>query len=230
MQAFDNYTTLAIVTSLKVDSDGAFADVVTVPERNELTVHIQANYAGPKFGLWLPLAVDDLVVISVCDGNPNSDGVITGRIWSGSEEPPTLAQSDPDHISLTGKEEVRIVLLARKADLRLKTETSGNVQVNAADNINLTLDGSGKVGLGADVANTTDDIVRGTTYRTAEQTLFDAIQAALASVAVSFSGSTDPAVVAAGLTLQTLTNALIGPFAVFKNSQQNYLSTKVRTI
>lgn len=217
--------TLAKVTAKEVDEGGAFVDFITMPEQQEGTARVGLAYAGDKFGLWLPIEVGDIVVIGSPNADPNSVQTVVARLWVGADPPSQLARDKPDDISWVVKKGVAFTLTTEEADYIVKTQTSGKIELESAGDINLKVGGTGH--LGADDAS--EALVLGTTYRNKEQILLDAIQTALASVASTFSGSTDPAVVAAGVTLQGLTAPVIGSFAVFKATQATYLSTKMKT-
>lgn len=222
--------TLAKVTAKEVDEGGAFVDFITMPEQQEGTARVGLAYAGDKFGLWLPVEVGDIVVIGSPNADPNSVQTVVARLWVGADPPSQLARDKPDDISWVVKKGVAFTLTTEEADYTVKTQTSGKIELESAGDINLKLASSSGVGhLGSDTA--TEAIPLGDTYRNAEQTLFDAIRSTLNLVAIDFSTSTDPSVLAAGLKLQTL--SLItppGPFAVFKAAAATYLSKRWKTI
>jgi len=224
MQLRDHYATLAVVQALRVDRDGAFVDVKTMPEGREMTVHVATPYGGPQYGLWWPLRVDDYLAVQVTDGDPNADGVLVGRIWEGSAAPPDLAQNRPDDISLTGERGTGLVAQMTEADIELRTTTSGDIRLESIGSVILRLLGdAGLVQLGS--AQATDFLVRGTTYRAAQKTLDDAIRGALNGIPTA-AFPTEPLAVAIRAALVAISAAL----QTFESNADQYLSRRVKTI
>ena len=222
--------TLAKVTAKEVDEGGAFVDFITMPEQQEETARVGLAYAGDKFGLWLPIEVGDIVVIGSPNADPNSVQTVVARLWVGADPPSQLARDKPDDISWVVKKGVAFTLTTEEADYTVKTQTSGKIELESAGDINLKLANSSGTGhLGSDDA--TESLPLFDTYRTAEQTLFDAIRSTLNLVAIDFATSTDPGVQAAGLKLQALSLAVPpGAFAIFKQGVSSYLSTRWKNI
>lgn len=110
----------AIVEKFKLDDEGAFADVVILPELEPETVRVGPFYAGPGFGFYAPLEKDDHVIISFPDGDPDRGGVVVARMWSKSDPPPDLAKNNDGDVCLVVKKD---------ANLRIRTFGSGNIVV-----------------------------------------------------------------------------------------------------
>lgn len=80
---------LAKVTELGVDlANGVYADVQLMPTGEKETCLVGTGYAGAGYGAWLPLKVDDIVVVLVPRGDWGMGPVIVSRVWTGSEPPP----------------------------------------------------------------------------------------------------------------------------------------------
>jgi len=75
------------------------------------TVRVGPVYAGPGFGFYAPLDVDDEVLVAFPEGNPDHGGVIIGRLWSRSDPPPSTAVDNTADVCLHVKDgdSVRIV-------------------------------------------------------------------------------------------------------------------------
>ena len=115
----------AIVTAFKLDPDhGPFADIIILPSEQAETVRVGPFYAGPGFGFYAPLDVDDHVVVSFPDGDPDRGGVIVGRLWSQSDKPPSLANDNDADVCLQVKKDT---------NLRIQVFGSGNVVIGAED-------------------------------------------------------------------------------------------------
>jgi hypothetical protein len=122
---------LAVVTDFFFDKDhGPFAEVLVMPDGISDTVRVGSIYAGPGFGLYIPLAKDDEVLVAYPSGEWDHGGVIISRQWSKSDAPPSEANDN-------------------KADLLLHVEKDKNLRIitEGQGNIVLQVD-SGKVLLG----------------------------------------------------------------------------------
>jgi uncharacterized protein involved in type VI secretion and phage assembly len=125
---------IAVVTAVHVDKSGPFADIqiLTDAGRTPDTARIAGAYAGPSYGFYCPVDVDDEVIIGVPDGDPNHGYVIVSRCWSASDPPPQEAIDHPQDV----------VLHVRKdKTMRIVVEGGGNIALDVAD---------GKVQLGGE--------------------------------------------------------------------------------
>jgi hypothetical protein len=95
-----------------------------LPSEQAETVRVGPFYAGPGFGFYAPLDVDDHVVVSFPDGDPDRGGVIVGRLWSQSDKPPKLATDNDADVCLQVKKDT---------NLRIQVFGSGNVVIGAED-------------------------------------------------------------------------------------------------
>ncbi len=95
------WVSLAIVRAVNLDSThGPFADVVLLPSQVKSTARLGAAYAGPGFGLYLPVGVDDEVKVEAPSGDPAEGLVITERLWSPAATPPQEAIDHPTDLVL----------------------------------------------------------------------------------------------------------------------------------
>jgi len=77
-----------IVGALGFDAaQGIFADVKLIPTGEIETCFVAAAYAGGAFGMWCPLRVDDMVLVAIPNGDPNTGPVVISRIWNGADAP-----------------------------------------------------------------------------------------------------------------------------------------------
>jgi hypothetical protein len=124
----------AIVLKVVIDtSSGVFADVKLLPGGQLETARVSSIYAGPGFGLYLPLDVDDEVTIFAPNGDPDSGLVVLPRLWGGGDPPPAEIGDRPNDLLLFTKE---------SATLRLVVSGSGSIVLDPR--------GSGKVKLGGE--------------------------------------------------------------------------------
>lgn len=79
----------AVVTDVAYDSEhGIFADINFMPDGDIETALVGTAYAGPDFGEYNPLKVDDVVLVAMPLGDPGEGPVIFARLWSATEKPP----------------------------------------------------------------------------------------------------------------------------------------------
>ena len=113
------WVSLAIVNSVVVDpEEGVFCGITLMPSEIEETARLGAAYAGNGFGFYAPPKVDDEVMVCAPSGDPSQGLVITGRLWSPSDVPPTEASSHPQDVLLKVEE---------GQTLRLKVSGGGKV-------------------------------------------------------------------------------------------------------
>ncbi len=114
----------AYVTTFEIDEEGPFVDIELlidgrlVPE----TARVGAIYAGPGFGVFMPLEKDDEVIVIAPDGLIDSGLVVVSRLWSKSDPPPDLARKNPFDLLFHAKED---------AVVRLKATGKGTVIIEA---------------------------------------------------------------------------------------------------
>lgn len=154
-----------------------FVDLLLLPQKQPETARVGAIYAGNGFGLYAPLKKDDEVMVCAPSGDPDEGLVVTQRLWSPSDTPPQEAVDYPNDFLLV---------------------------VEPGQSARISVSGGGKVYLGS--ATGTQASVRGTTYRTAEDSLFTALSAMQAAVG-AFVAVPSPANQAAVATALTAYNA-----------------------
>lgn len=87
----------ARVVDTGFDADnGYFATVEFIPDGEQQTCLIGAVYAGNGFGIYCPLLEDDIVIVSVPDGDPNAGPTIIAREWNAADKPPADGGSGED--------------------------------------------------------------------------------------------------------------------------------------
>jgi len=115
---------LAYVTEFNIDEEGPYVDVILMPENYPETARVGAEYAGPNFGLYVPIEKDTEVVVGFPGGDPDEGLVVLRRLWSKSDPPPQLARDNPEDIILVAKE---------GANIRIVTQGGGQVLVQDID-------------------------------------------------------------------------------------------------
>lgn len=123
----------AVVTALNVDDTGFYVDVHLVPDEIEETARVGTIYAGPGFGIYFPMEVDDSVIVLAPYGSPDHGLVAIPRFWSPAEPPPADAISKPNDVLLHVKS---------GRNVRIVTGGSGNIVMDPR--------GSGHVKLGGE--------------------------------------------------------------------------------
>ncbi len=118
------WTCLAYVTKFSIDEEGPFVDVVLMPSNDPETARVGAEYAGPGFGLYLPLEKDTEISVGFPNGDPNEGLVVLKRFWSKSDPPPQLARDNPEDILLIAKS---------GANIRIVTQGGGTVMIQDVD-------------------------------------------------------------------------------------------------
>lgn len=110
------WSSLAVVTDFNVDPEhGPLADIVLVPSGDEETARIGPIYAGNGFGFYLPLEVDDEVLVVAPSGEPDAGLVIVARLWSKADPPPASAANKPADIILFAKAGAHVHIAASGA-------------------------------------------------------------------------------------------------------------------
>jgi len=95
------WVSLAIVKKVVVDPlEGVFVDVVTMPGMFAGTARLGCEYAGNGFGFYAPLEVDDEVLVEAPNGDPGNGFVITKRLFSRSDPPPSQVATNPTDVLL----------------------------------------------------------------------------------------------------------------------------------
>jgi len=115
------WASIGIVTAVLVETEGVFADVTLVPSQLETTARVASIYAGPGFGLYVPVEIDDEVQVTCPSGDPAEGLVILPRLWSRSDSVPPAAVAH----------QADLVLVVRDGrNLRIDVSGGGTVQFN----------------------------------------------------------------------------------------------------
>lgn len=200
----------AVVDAVGIDSEGVFVDLTLLPSEHPATARVGADYAGPGYGSFMPIGVDDEVLVAAPDGDPQHGMVVVRRMFSASDNLPQAAIDNPN-------------------DLVLVVKPKQSYRIVVSD--------GGKLILGAELA--TDAAVLGTTYRSAEDvrfgamdTLAEALGAAIAALAAAVPTLTGTpaqltAWTAAVGAVATALTAYTGAVATFGAGAAGYLSQSV---
>jgi len=130
------WVSLAVVDEIVIDpAEGVFVDVTLLPSRVSGTARLGAAYAGAGFGLYAPLHLDDEVLVEAPSGDPDEGLIVTLRLHSPSDPPPSEITANPQDV---------LLLVEAGRTVRIATQGSGNVVVEAR--------GTGQVRLGAEAA------------------------------------------------------------------------------
>lgn len=152
------WVSYATVTAIGIDTEGVFVDVVLLPSRDPGTARLGSNYTGPGYGLYLPIGLGDEVLVEAPNGDPQHGLVISTRLHSPSDQLPQDAIDNPTDVVLVAK---------------------------ASTSIRMVVSDGGKLYLGSSSAS--DDAVRGTTYRQAEDELLNAMNATMTALTTAIS-------------------------------------------
>ncbi len=133
------WCSLAVVDAVSFEAEhGYLVDVMLIGSDGAGAIYparVAAAYAGPGFGFFLPLEVDDEVVVVFSGGDPAAGLLIVGRTHDAGTPPPAEVA---DH-------QTDLLLLAKEgATVRIATQGGGNVIIEPR--------GSGEVHLGAEDA------------------------------------------------------------------------------
>lgn len=204
------WVSYATVTAIGIDTEGVFVDVTLLPSRDPGTARLGSDYTGPGYGLYFPIGIGDEVVVEAPNGDPQGGLVITSRLHSASDQLPQDAIDNPTDVVLVAK---------------------------ASTSVRMVVTDGGKLYLGSSTAS--DDAVRGTTYRNAEDELFSAMNAtttalttaisALSAASPTLTGA--PQAIAAWIAAVALVGVAAGELAAavaaFSAGSPEYLSNTV---
>ena len=125
------WVSLGIVQAVVADTEGIFVDVLLLPEEETVTARLGAIYAGNGFGVYAGLKKDDEVLLTCPDGDAGLGWVVSQRLWSKADPPPTLPTDTELYIRV-------------EEDKHLKIETTGtgNIQLHVGAKGTVELAGS----------------------------------------------------------------------------------------
>lgn len=99
-----------------------FVDIMLMPSQEQETARVGAVYAGNGFGFYFPLKKNDEVLVCAPNGDPDEGIVVTQRMWSPSDPPPSELTVHPEDVTL---------VVESGKNLRLTVKGSGNIVLNA---------------------------------------------------------------------------------------------------
>jgi hypothetical protein len=137
----------AVVTKIVIDRDhGVLLDVTLLPDETPETAKLAPMYAGAGFGFYLPVRVDDEVLVVAPMGSPDNGLEAYPRVWDGADPPPRDVVDNPEDVLLH---------IRPGKNLRIVTEGAGKVVIDPRD--------TGVVELGGESLNAlVDGVVHGT--------------------------------------------------------------------
>lgn len=106
------WVSLAIVTATAIDPvDGPLVDIILMPSQVAATARVGAEAAFGGGGQWWPIHPNDEVLVSAPEGDPAAGLVVTRRLWSAADPPPSLVVANPDDVLLQApdKRNMRVV-------------------------------------------------------------------------------------------------------------------------
>lgn len=220
----------ATVLDINMTEQGLFVRLEAQPIGEEINARVLRPDSGPGYGFHAPVSVDDTILFA-CPSNDPADGVYVLGSWhEKAEPPPQFAKDDPDARGWRTKKGGQLRLEVDGAKFWIITDGDGG-------DIILKLAGAaGLVQLGSDEA--TDFVVKGDTYRTAEDSLFSALKARLVAAGgfLNTAGTDTTLITLASAAAAALVNAgaqlsaIAAAFTTFQNTADKYLSTKVKTV
>lgn len=133
---------LAVVDAVRVDpQEGVFADISFLPLEEPETAMMGVPYAGNGFGFYFPVYEDDIVLVAIPDGDPNSGPIIVSRMWSAADRPFSEMQGTAD-TDAPGQ-----YMPSDDVVLRAKPGANTKIIVSAGANVTITVEGAGNVNL-----------------------------------------------------------------------------------
>ena len=130
-------------TVIEVDPERYTARVKTVAGIETAPLRILTGYSGDGYGIVIPPAVGDEVLVCFLDGDPFGQGVILGRLF-GKDKPPNVAVKE---INVTHVSGTRLIV---RENGKVEIETKDKVEMSVNGNVELTVQGD----LDADVSGT----------------------------------------------------------------------------
>lgn len=154
------WLSLAAVTAVVCDDEGPLVDIQLLPDDVSETARVGTLYAGPDYGIFMPLGVGDEVLVAAPQGDPNEGLVVIARLHSASDPPP------PDVAASSGTDLV--------------------IHAKDGANINITVTGGGKITFGE--SDATENMVLGQQWKAMMEAFLDAVNAITVPTGVGPSG------------------------------------------
>lgn len=144
----------AVVEDVGFDAnEGVFADIRFLPDGRPDCAIVGACYAGNGFGMYAPLAVDDVVLVAVPAGDTDAGPVIIARLWNGTDKPPaemagtTAREGTPDPTSDL------YVRVQPGQSLKVRASSGGGVDIKSEGSGRIVIEQSGSADIVLKVAN-----------------------------------------------------------------------------
>lgn len=91
------WVSIGIVTDVFMDPEsGPLADILLVPGEDHVTAKLGSLYAGSGWGIYMPLYVDDEVIVGLTSGEMGEMPTVLQRLHSPADPPPQGAVDHPD--------------------------------------------------------------------------------------------------------------------------------------
>jgi uncharacterized protein involved in type VI secretion and phage assembly len=127
------WAAVATVKAIHVDAEGVWLKVVYTISGLQETARWASPYAGPGYGLYLPLEIDDEVLVIAPEGDPDMGLLAMPKAWDRGTPPPAELASRPTD---------GLLIMKEGATLRIVVQGAGDVVIDPR--------GSGKVYLGGE--------------------------------------------------------------------------------
>lgn len=140
---------LAVVEDIAIDPDeGVFADLFTMPWREQITARVASQYVSNGAGIYFPLKVGDEVLVAIPDGSTMQGACVIARLFSPADlpslefakDPATVDADNPETLSMTDD----IVLVVEKNQsfrVKVQNDVSNNELIFNANELRVTLNG-----------------------------------------------------------------------------------------
>lgn len=165
------FVDVGVVSAVSVTSEGVHVDIET-PENVTETAQLAPPYAGPGYGLHLPIDLDDAVVLAVPDGKWNAGARVVGRTWDAGCPPPLDVIDNPDDV---------VLVVKPRQSLRIIVTGGGQALISVGDghDINIEVSSGGTVHIGGGgVESPPMKVTDGNQFMIALQTAITALVAA----------------------------------------------------
>lgn len=161
------HLTLAIVDRVVVDPEqGVFVDITYLMHEDADTAMLGVPYAGGGFGFYVPVQVDDTVLVAIPEGDTDAGPVIISRMWTGGDKP----FEEMKGTELTGQEAGQFQA-AEKVILKCKPGTPCEILVSEGAEVTIRVTGSGNANVIVDSGKVFLAATTGTEPATKGQTL-----------------------------------------------------------
>lgn len=122
------WTTLAMVTAIDVTAKGVYCDFTTLLGIEDTAAYAPI-YGGAGYGLYLPLRVEDWVLVAVPEGDWNAGARIIARVWDEGDPPPDVVAAHPQDLALVVYPGSAIRIITNNGPIVLEANGSGLVKL-----------------------------------------------------------------------------------------------------